>query len=215
MQNKFTWLSLLVSILIPFVYELRDWRAAKSHPSTTARATHLLLRAQWVRALSRHHGSEIVAVQALRNSLMSATINASTAALALMGTISLLGSHGGLEQALTVNTALRAALVLTLFATYVCSALSLRFYHHAGFVMSMPVGSAERESHLELAVTYVQRGGILYSWSLRFFLYSAPIVLGLIQPLAMPLAALGLVLVLIQFDRAPKPVKGVAAAQGE
>ena len=47
---------------------------------------------QWVAAMSSQPGFEVVAVQALRNTLMSATISASTAALAVMGTVSLAGS---------------------------------------------------------------------------------------------------------------------------
>lgn len=207
MDNTSAWLAVLVSFLIVIGYEVRIMRAARRDPSATARSSHLLLRAQWVRALAERPGSEIVAVQALRNSLMSATINASTAALAMMGSISLIESKGGWLQPLSVHVALEICLVTTFFATYVCSALSMRFIHHAGFALSLPVGSAERESHLDLAVTYVQRGGQLYSWSLRFFLFAAPIVLGLIQPLAMPLGALVLLAVLTMFDRAPKPIK--------
>jgi hypothetical protein len=208
MNDMLSWVAVLVSTLIVLGYELLLQRAARRDPTATARSAHLELRAQWVKALARQPGSEILGVQALRNSLMSATINASTAALALMGSISLLAARGGLMQPFSIQLALEAALLLTLFATYVCSALSMRFYHHAGFAISLPVGSPERESHFELAVTYVQRGGLLYSWSLHFFLSAAPIVAGLMNPLAMPLGALGLLLVLSLFDRAPKPLRG-------
>jgi hypothetical protein len=207
MDNALAWFAVLVSFLIVVGYELEITRAARRDPSARARSTHLLLREQWVRALAGHAGSELIAVQTLRNSLMSATITASTTALAMMGTISLMESRGGFQHSLSVHMALQMCLVATLFASYVCSALSMRFTHHAGFALSLPVGSAERESHLDLAVTYVQRGGQLYSWSLRFFLFAAPIVLGLIQPLAMPLGALVLLGVLKLFDRAPKPLK--------
>jgi hypothetical protein len=207
MDETLSWLAVAFSFLVVIGYEVQVQRSARRNPAATARSTHLALRAQWVLALARDEGSEMVAVQALRNSLMSATINASTAALAMMGSISLIQSKGGLLQTMSVHVALEICLVSSLFATYVCSALSMRFIHHAGFALSLPVGSAERENHLALAVTYVQRGGQLYSWSLRFFLFSAPIVLGLIQPLAMPIGALVLLAVLTQFDRAPKPIK--------
>jgi len=135
---------------------------------------------------------------------MSATINASTAALVLMGSVSLIASRGGWEQEFSVRVLLEGALLFTLFATYLCAALSMRFYHHAGFAVSLPVGSLEREQQSELAVHYVQQGGVLYSWSLHFFLNSAPIVVGLLNPIAMPLATLCMLLVLALFDRAPK-----------
>lgn len=205
-DDLWPWLSVSVSVLILAGYELRLARSARRDPGSTARSAHLHLRAQWVQSLSKKQGMEIIAVQALRNSLMSATINASTAALTLMGTISITAAHGGLPQERTVHVVLVALLLLTLFATYVCAALSMRFYQHAGFALSLPIGSAERESQLPLAVAYVQRGGLLYGWSLHFFLFAAPVVVGLISPLAMPFAALGLLQVLLFFDRAPKPI---------
>src|SRR6218665_3285413 len=54
-----------------------------------APARHAALREQWFRVVSAQKGSEVLAVQTLRNSLMSATLLASTAALALMGTVTL------------------------------------------------------------------------------------------------------------------------------
>lgn len=201
------WLAVLISVLIIIGYELARMRAAGRDPTATARSAHLELRAQWVRALSRQAGTEILGVQALRNSLMSATINASTAALTLMGSISLIAARGGFAEPFSVRLVLEAGLLLTLFATYVCAALSMRYYHHAGFAISLPVSSPERESHIHFAITYVQRGGLFYSWSLHFFLSAAPIVVGILNPLVMPAAALGLLVVLSLFDRAPRPVE--------
>ncbi len=198
------WVSVLVSLAILIGYELRLVLSSRKGDSSTARSAHLSLRAQWVRALAQQPGAEIIGIQALRNSLMSATINASTAALVLMGSVSLIASRGGWEQEFSVRVLLEGALLFTLFATYLCAALSMRFYHHAGFAVSLPVGSLAREQQSELAVHYVQRGGVLYSWSLHFFLNSAPIVVGLLNPIAMPLATLCMLLVLALFDRAPK-----------
>ena len=143
-------------------------------------------------------------MQALRNSLMSATINASTAALALMGSISLMAAKASVGALrLSPYLALQLALVLTLFAAYVCSAFAMRYYHHAGFAMSLPVGSPAREARTQLAASYVQSAGILYSWSLRCFLFVAPIVGGLLHPWLSPPVSLALLLVLALFDRPP------------
>ena len=40
---------------------------------------------------------------------------------------------------------------MVLFASYVCSAMAMRFYGHASFVMSMPVASPERQALNPLA----------------------------------------------------------------
>ena len=77
----------------------------------------------------------------------------------------------------------------------------MRYFSHAGFVMSLPVASPPRQQRLPTAIEYVRRAGTLYGWGLRSFFLVAPIIAGLINPFAMPLASLGLVLVLRALDR--------------
>lgn len=203
-QDHWSWAAVITSALVIAGYELNLWRAGRRDAATTSRSANRLLRGEWVQALAKQPGSELLAVQALRNSLMSATINASTAALALMGSISLMASKGQAEaQPLSPRMALELALAATLFAAHVCSAFAMRSYHHAGFAMSLPVGTLAREQRTQLAAAYVQNAGILYSWSLRCFLFVAPIVAGLLRPWLAPAAALGLLLVLSRFDRPP------------
>ena len=73
----------------------------------------------------------------------------------------------------------------------------------AGFVMSLPAKSEQRERRTPMAIDYVRRAGLLYSWGLRFFLFVAPVVVGLVNEFAMPFAAACLVVVLRFFDRGP------------
>ena len=83
------WLAAFVTIAILVTYEgallLVQWQS----PSRLARLAHADLREEWLDALSRHPGSEILAVQTLRNSLLAATMTASTAALGLIGAVTL------------------------------------------------------------------------------------------------------------------------------
>ena len=202
-QLQVSWLAVLASVLIILGYELRLWHAARRNPAATARSSHRDLRHLWARALSEQPGSELLAVQSLRNSLMSATINASTAALTLMGSFTLMSHDGHIPWEITPGIVLRGLLSATLFAAYVCSAFSMRYYHHVGFAMSLPVGTTLREKYTELAVSYVGSAGILYSWSLRCFLFVAPIVGGLLNPLIMPPLSLMLLFVLNRFDHTP------------
>ena len=207
MDLIWSWVALSTSVLLIGGYELRLWATERSNPQTTARAAHAALREEWVRALSGQSGSEIVAVQTLRNSLMSATISASTAALALVGTLSLTVSSASQGLGLFGLTRLSPGLVIelmllgTLFASYVCSATAMRYFSHAGFVMSLPVASPEREARLPTAIDYVRRAGSLYGWGLRAFFLVAPLIAGLIHAFAMPLASLALVLVVRALDR--------------
>ena len=212
MELILPWAALVASVLLIGGYELRLWATERRNPQSTARAAHAALREEWVRALSGQSGSEIVAVQTLRNSLMSATISASTAALALVGTLSLTvpGAALGLGLGLFGITRLSPGLVIelmllgTLFASYVCSATAMRYFSHAGFVMSLPVASPQREARLPTAIDYVRRAGSLYGWGLRTFFLVAPLIAGLIHAFAMPLASLALVLVLRTLDQRPQ-----------
>jgi hypothetical protein len=206
-DRSVAWIAFAVSSLIYAVYEGWVWWTGRTRPGRMARYAHAQMRIDWALALSRRPGFEIVAVQTLRNSLMSATIGASTAALALMGTITLAG--GSLVDSMAelragrvqLRTVLEALLMLALFASYVCSAMAMRYFNHAGFVMSMPVDCAERKPLDAMARDYVERAGLLYSWGLRFFLMVAPLVAGIVNPLLMPALTVALVVVLWYFDR--------------
>jgi len=208
MDNAWSIGAVALSLLLVGGYELLQWRTAKKDPRATARSAHSLLRGEWVHALSQHPGTELLAVQALRNSLMSATITASTAVLVLTGFISLIAGRGhdvrAPMPALSLGRVLDVGLGLALFAAYVCSAMAMRYYHHTGFLMSLPVGTPERNARESLACTYLQRAGILYSWSLRCFLFAAALASGLMHPMVMPVAAIALVFVLSLFDQVPR-----------
>jgi uncharacterized membrane protein len=201
------WWALAVGAVVVLGYELRVIWIGRRMPHRVARAAHARLRAEWVRTLAERPGFEIVAVQTLRNSLMSATITASTAALCLMGAMSMAGSRlaagiAGLQaNEVSPMELLEILLMATLFASFVCSSLSMRYYHHVGFAMSLPSGTAQREAAIPLAVDYVERAGYLYGWGLRSFLAVAPLVAGIVNPMLFPFACLGLIWVLWQFDK--------------
>ena len=197
-----------LSLLILAGYEFRAHTLGKHSPERVARYANARVRMHWVTALSAQPGFEIVAVQALRNSLMSATISGSTAALAAMGAVTLAGSslmadlpHINAGGSTSLHTVLKGLLVLNLFASYVCSAMAMRYYGHASFIMSMPVASPDRQALNPMAANHVHRAGLLYSWGLRLFLMVAPLVAGVVHPLAMPPVTLLLLVALHFFDQ--------------
>lgn len=204
-----SWLSLAIGLLLLAGYEARLVWVARRTPLLAARSAHAHLRAIWAHAVSTYPGSEILAVQTLRNSVMSATITASTAILGLMGVTTLLMGPV-LSGAESLQGGPRLAfvllLMLALFASYLASAMSMRYYTHAGFVVSLPHASPERARLEPVGVNYLQRGGVLYGWGLRFFFYAAPMGVGIVKPLAMPFFCLALIAVLAVFDR-PAPIE--------
>jgi hypothetical protein len=206
------WLSFTASIVMLIAYEWRVHHIGQRQPERLARYANAKLRMHWVVALSGKPGHEIVAVQALRNSLMAASISASTAALAVMGALSMSGPSLAANLARwsdehALHTVLQGMLVGTLFASYVCSALSTRHYSHASFIMSIPADRPERVELNPAAANHVRRAGMMYSWGLRLFLMVLPVVAGVVHPLVMLPATLLLIGGLYLFDQPANDVE--------
>jgi len=213
MSNLLAWLALLLTVAVVLAYELMLMVIQRRHPEQLARSAHANLRQEWFAAVSTQNGSEILAVQALRNSMMSATMVASTAALGLIGTVTMAAPSlqidfaGGMSMVrqLSVRLVLELVLMILLFAALVSSTMAVRFYNHVSFIGAMPVGSEARRRWAPVGVAYVRRAGILYSWALRHLILVAPILASILHPFAGPPAALAIAAVLYGFDRADTP----------
>jgi len=203
------WLAVLTTVMALVAYEVSLALAQRRDPLGLARTAHATMREAWFIAVSHQPGSEILAVQTLRNSMMSATMIASTAALALMGTAALTvpSLHAGLHDAstglLTIEprAVLDLMLMTMLFASLLSSAMAVRYYNHAGYIGAMPVGSEARTRWLAVGIRYVREAGFLYSWGLRHLILVAPIIAAIAYPLAGPVMAVALIAVLRRFDR--------------
>ena len=220
MNELLAWLATLATFAVLLAYEVALTVAQRRRPERMARSAHAALREDWFIAVSEQKGSEILAVQTLRNSLMSATMTASTAMLGLIGTVTLAAPslHASFGEAVmlpsvTPRLVLELLLLALLFASLVCSAMAVRYYNHVGFISGMPVESVARRHWAEAGIAYVRRAGVLYSWGLRHLILVAPILACLLHPLAGPLAAVLVVVVLVRFDQvaASGTTKGNAA----
>lgn len=203
-----SWLAVLVTLALVLLYEVVLVLLQRRRPEQMARSAHAGLREDWFLAVSTTKGSEVLAVQTLRNSLMSATMLASTAALALMGTVTLAApslhvivNHP--EGPVPVHPRLMLELVLLalLFASLVSTLMAVRYYNHAGFIGGMPVESEARIRWTPVGVRYVRRAGLLYGFGLRQLIVVTPVVAAMLHPFAGPVAALMVAWVLYAFDR--------------
>lgn len=201
------WIAAAATVAVLALYELWFALAQRRSPQRLGRTAHASLRDDWFAALSQQPGSEILAVQTLRNSLMSATMTASTAVLGLMGTVTLSAASlnatfgGAAPFEFTPRLALELILLALLFASLVSSVMAVRYYNHAGFVGAMPVGSETRQRWNAMGASHLRRAGVLYSWSLRNLVLVVPVVAFILHPAAGPFAALIVVSVLFAFDR--------------
>lgn len=208
MGTSWTWAAVIATIAVLVLYEALLIVLQRHRPWQLARAVHARLREDWFLAVSTEKGSEILAVQTLRNSLMSATMLASTAALALMGTVTLAAPslHDGLAASpgplqLGPRLVLELVLLALLFASLVSTMMAVRFYNHAGFIGGMPVASEARERWARAGVLYVRRAGLLYGVGLRQLVLVVPVVAAILLPAAGPVTALLVATVLFSFDR--------------
>ena len=210
------WLAALMTIAVLLAYEASLAVAQHLRPARMARTAHANLRQDWFDAISAQKGSEILAVQTLRNALMSASVTASTAAIGLMGTVTLAVSSlhpnfGDAAAALppfTPRLAMELVLLALLFASLVCSVMAVRFYNHAGFIGGMTVESEARKRWSAAGAAYVRKAGVLYAWGLRQLVLLAPVVTFIIHPVAGPIAALIVCGVLFSLDRfVPEPFR--------
>ncbi len=209
--NAPVWIAALLTVAILAAYEMALLLLQYLHPERLARSVHASLREDWLQAMAQQRGSEILAIQTLRNALMAATMVASTAVLGLMGTVTLAAPtmHATLDEGASLSTysGTRLALVLVLmsilFAALVCSVMAVRYYNHVGFIGGMPVDSPQRQIWSASGTLYLRRAGMLYSWGLRHLLTVAPILVSILYPWAGPVAAGLVVLALLAFDRVP------------
>ena len=208
MNPAASWWVALLTAAIPALYELLLWWTQRARPGQVARTAHAQLREAWFHAVSAVPGTEILAVQTLRNSLMSATMIASTAAIGLMGAATLVAPSLQAvlaEQAFfphaTARLAMELLLMAVLFSSLVFSVMAVRYYNHAGFIVAMPIGSPQRQQWSPACVAYLRRAGLLYGWGLRHLILVAPMLGFIVHPLAGPVAAVLVVLALWGFDR--------------
>lgn len=207
MDVSLSWWAAFATTAILIGYEASLALAQRRRPGRMARTAHANLREDWFAAVSRQKGSEILAVQTLRNAVMSASIIASISAIGLMGTVTLAAPSLHVELGasalphFTPRLAMELVLLALLFASLVLSVMAVRYYSHASFVGGMPVDSEARQQWTPTGTLYVRKAGVLYSWGLRQLLLVAPIVAYILYPGAGPFAAVLVSGVLLGFDR--------------
>ena len=187
--DSLAWLSLGldgVGIGLLVLYHLYLARLYRRDPERTYRGRSNRLRRAWV-AMVRVRGADILAVQTMRNWVMSATLLASTSILIGLGAgnLAFTGSDlGALARDLSPLPGLGGALirlkVLALagifFAAFHHFALALRYYNHTGFMINLP----DREflgDPVETVAETLNRAGGHYHKGTRIFLLALPFAL--------------------------------------
>lgn len=138
------------------------------------------LRRAWVKRVLSQPGTEVLAVQTVRNSIMASSLMATTATLALMGVLTL--GHTQMRALAALPSAdplgyllhtpeLRLFLPLALLAA--CVVLfsgAVRLYHRVSYSLGLPAGTSDMHAVAEQsALVEVARAARLYRNGWRAF----------------------------------------------
>jgi uncharacterized membrane protein len=180
----------LLGLAFLSAYHLYLRRAYRHAPQRTYRGHSNRLRTAWVETV-RAGGKDILAVQTLRNWVMSATLFASTAIVIGLGSVSIAMEGpdlSGLSQALSLwptgHAMVRVKLLLLaviFFLSFLQFTLALRYYNQAGFLINLPQPYLDEPGAEPVADTLNHAAGH-YNRGIRGFLLSTPFVLWLIGP---------------------------------
>jgi uncharacterized membrane protein len=158
---------------------------------------------------------DVMAVQTMRNFVMGASLMASTAALLIVGTLTLSGQAESianswhiLNQVGTHGAEIWIAKVLCLLIDFIVAffsfVMAVRLANHVVFMINVP----DTDSHADLSPLAVgrrlNRAGSYFAIGIRAFFFAVPLVFWLFGPLFLVAASAGLVLTLRHLDRSDK-----------
>lgn len=195
---------------------LYHWRLGwiyRRHPERTSRGRADRLRRAWVEAVRERNG-DILAIQTLRNWVMTASVFASTTIVIGLGLVaaSFQGLNlANLSQALSLvptggDLARLKLLMLAVvfFSAFLRFVIALRFYNHAGFLVILPAKHFQGVAEDEIAITLNRAAG-QYNRGSRMFLLTIPFVLWLVGPDWFLIGVIITLLALYRFDYLVKP----------
>ena len=179
-----------LGLTLLITYHLYLWRVFHRAPERTHRGRSNRLRRAWV-AMVRAGNRDILAVQTLRNWVMSATLFASTAIVIALGVVGVAFQGldlDGLSQSLSLAPSgpdlvrFKLLLLAAIFAyAFLHFVLALRYYNHTGFLINLAPEHFNGSDVDQVADTLNRAGGH-YHRGTRGFLLVIPFVLWLIGP---------------------------------
>ena len=180
----------LLGFLLLWAYHRRLSWVYRRHPERTSRGRADRLRRAWVEAVRARNG-DILAIQTLRNWVMTASVFASTTIMIGLGLVA--ASFQGLNMANLSNAvsflpmggdlARIKVLILAIlfFSAFLRFVIALRFYNQTGFLINLPAAIFAGVAEDEIAETLNSAAG-QYNRGSRIFLLTIPFVLWLVGP---------------------------------
>jgi uncharacterized membrane protein len=143
---------------------------------------------------------------------MGATLMASTAALLVVGTLTLSGQAEGISRTWHVfagfgsgSPEIWIVKVLCLLADFIIAffafAMTVRLANHVGFMINIPAKDVPEVLSPRNVALRLNRAGNYFAVGLRAFFFAVPLVFWLFGPVFLVIATVGLVFALHRLDR--------------
>jgi uncharacterized membrane protein len=189
------------------------WRL-RHDKAFTIQSVNRAAREAWVENIMSDKSIGILGVQTLRNSTMAATFLASTAILLIMGVLNLMQKGGSEDSMLhSLQSGLLASgnieeiklliLLVTFFWAFFSFSMAVRMYNHVGYLINSTNSKLEFCPTPNYVSRMLNRSGKYYSYGMRAYYLSVPMVFGMFSPYYLIAASIVLIIVLYNVDRAP------------
>lgn len=205
-------LAVVVSLAMVAAYYATLLARVRRDPLCTIHGVNQLARTLWVEHVIANPGKDVMAVQTLRNFVMGASLMASTAALLVVGTLTLSGQAEGISRTWHIfvgfgsgSSEVWMVKVLCLLADFIVAflafAMAVRLANHVVFMINIPAkGAPPVLSPLNVA-RRLNRAGNHFAIGLRAYFFAVPMVFWLFGPAFLVAATVGLVAALHRLDR--------------
>lgn len=212
------------AIVSAYYYFLR--RKVRANPTYTIHGVNALARRLWVENIMRNPAKDIMAVQSLRNFIMAPSLMASTAALLIIGTLTLSGQAENISHSWHVlsiggshSTQLWILKVMLLLVDFIVAffafAMSVRLANHVLFMVNVPEHDAHHNLSPKAVARRLHRAGNMFAIGMRAFFFAIPLVFWLFGPYFLLIASVGLVMTLYRLDRSESEEEIEAEAMPE
>ncbi|HTP97497.1 MAG TPA: DUF599 domain-containing protein [Burkholderiales bacterium] len=209
--------ALLISVIALLAYHLYLRERLRRDPTYTIHGVNVLARTAWVGHVMQAGNRDILAVQTLRNAIMGPVFLASTAALLMVGTLTLTGQIDKLGATWhelnlfgTISTLLWQGKIIMLLLDFMVAFFaftqSIRLFIHVGFMINVPVALDHGPLAPAQVALHLNRAGSFHSIGMRAYYFAVPLTFWLFGPHFMLLATFGLIPALYMVDRTPGQV---------
>jgi uncharacterized membrane protein len=211
--NPLDWGGLAIFVIAVLGYRSFLALMLKNRPDKLYLGKLQAYRNAWIKA---HSGDQsgIVAVQTLRNSIMTASFLASTSILLIMGAINLLGSMDSLQitmqgfriigpQNPTIDLVKVLLIIVTLSYTFFNFTSYLREVNYLSFILNIPKEKLDEiegcDATAMLSQTFLT-SGIHFSMGMRGYYFLIPLIMWIFSPVLIIGSTLLILFILLRRD---------------